>query len=334
MVKLNVFVIHAAHLKVRIPICDNLKQKLKDSKYFTEVNFEYVTEYDPLPENLLELRNNVKLDKTNKSDFFDKLLMNLHVRKVSNSMKHYQALKNVVSRTEDNSVSLIIEDDVIYSDVVDKRLYDTIIELNKINEWDCNFLGFPQPIQENPDENVKISDVNSIYKVFPEVSSYLVSKKGARNLLDSFLPIHFQTNIQLSYLYDIHPNWKLTMSSPNIFVDGSKFGVYLSNVEANNKLFLNTDYTKLYKIIASIENTPIENVDKSLDSIFENVKFNNHPEFVSLRAQYLMKIGDYEKSKSLFDESYKTYMENDCILNGDSEFLVRYTRIFKYFQDN
>lgn len=331
---LNVYVLHAKHLEVRKPIIENLRKKLVDSTYFKNVNFEYIEEYDPSPQSLPDLKKHVSLDKTNKNELFDNLIKNLHIRQVSNTMKHLYALQKVANSTQKDSISLIIEDDVIFSEFhVDQRLYNTILELKKTN-WDINFLGFPQIQNKDNSDQIKISDVNSIYKIIPEISSYLTHPEGANKVLKDFVPIHFNTTLQFSYVYEVNKDVKFTMSSPNIFIDGSKFGVYLSNIEANNKLFLNTDYARLYKLVLNNEEKINANENNLLTTNeFENIKFGNHPEFVSLYAQYLMQIKNYDKAKELFETAYKTYIENDCILNGESEFLLKYSRIFKYFQN-
>lgn len=334
MVNINVLVLHAKHLEVRKPICESLRKTLSESSLFENVNFTYIEDYDPNVNTIMDLKNNVSLDKTNKSELFDNLIKNLHVRQVSNGMKHYVAISKVANETNDDDISLILEDDVVFSDQVDQRLFQTIQELKKLNKWDINFLGFPQQIDKDivQKDVVKLTDVNSIYKILPEVSSYLINKQGAMKLQKVFLPIHFNTPIQFSYLYETNKDLLFKMSSPNVFVDGSKFGVYLSNIESNNKLILNTDYARLYRLVKENERKKPNEITRTND--FETIKFNNHPEFVSLHAQYELQMNNIENSKKLFGDAYKTYMENDCILNGESDFLLCYSRIFKFFQNS
>lgn len=327
--ELNVYVIHATHLQVRKPMCEQLREKLEQSKLFNKVKVHYIEDFDPVEKNLDEFKKHVRLEKT-KNDAFDSLIKNLHIRQVSNTLKHYMAIKKVVDESNKDTISLIVEDDVVFSEQVDERLNATINALEEYKTWDCNFLGFPQPLNKESDK-VVVNKVDTIYKIIPEVSSYLINLEGAKKMVQHFLPIYFTTHVQFSYIYNTIPDINFTMTTPNVFVDGSKFGVYLSNIDPNNKLFLNQDYSNIYKMLKSEE----LNKDQTdhLELKFNSIKFANHPEFLSLQAIYQMRIGNYTKSKELFDVAFKTFQENDCILNGDSEFLLNYSKIFRYLQN-
>lgn len=333
MVNLHVFILHCKSLETRKGLCDALFGKLKESGKFENMSFHYIEKYDIDEIGKKEVDEFVNLDKSKVLTPFESLLQGIHIRKLSNALKHFEALKQVASLPKED-IGLIIEDDVVYSENVAERLEMTLMKLKEYDLWDINFLGLPQPVSENPNI-VKVNMVESIFKILPDISSYVVRPTSAKSLCECFLPIRFQTNIHFSYIMmeKAKGQFKFTMTTPNVFVDGSKFGVYLSSIKSNNKLILNQEYTKLYKIIHEKENFSDEEIQRIYKS-FETTKFNAHPEFQTLLGVFEMKQKNYKKAKEIFDKCYEVYMNNDCLLNGESEFLEIYAKIFKYLQSD
>jgi len=334
MVKLDVYVLHATMLSSRKKLCDELRDKLKESSAFDKVSFTYIDEFDTKDIDNKLIEKYVDLSKSNPNSVFENLLKGIHVRQLSNALKHYEALKRSATTDADaNTFCLIIEDDVVYSDNVVERLKKTVDALKEYTEpWNLHFLGLPQPLSKTPNV-VQIAKVDSLFKILPEISSYLTTPAKAKQMVDEFLPIRFTTNTHMSYISLEKAKDKVcyTMSTPNVFVDGSKFGVYLSSINANNKLILNQEYGKMYNKINNSDKFSPEEI-KEIDKTFEDMKFNTHPEIQSLKGQFLMKTGKYQEAKDTFELCYKMYLSNDCLLNGESEFLQIYARVFKYLQ--
>jgi len=335
MFNLHVYVLHATSLASRKKLCDELHSKLTHAmseNIFKTVQFEYIESHDISKIDNATVQKYVDLTKGPVASAFDSLLKGLHIRQLSNALKHYEAIQKV-ALSDENTFSLIIEDDVVYSDNVVERLVKILKALeNAKDSWDVNFLGLPQPLNEDP-ESVRISPVESIFKILPDISSYVLTRKSAEKLLNVFLPVRFCTNVHLSYLYleKAKDKLKFTMTTPNVFVDGSKFGVYLSSINPNNKLILNQDYSKLHNKIHSQTQFSDQN-KQEINTTFETMSFNNHPEIQCLKGMFEMKIGNYETAKEIFDKCYQTYMNNDCLLNSESEFLQVYARVHKYLQ--
>jgi len=69
-----------------------------------------------------------------------------------------------------------------------------------------------------------------------------------------------------------------TMPTTNLFVDASKFGVYLNSLLSTHKWILNQDYSKMYAIINAHEGVlakPYTIEEKeSISNIFDTVKLN------------------------------------------------------------
>lgn len=338
---LHVYILHATMLSTRKNMCEILKEKLEnaDKSMVKNLTFTYIESYDVKDINPDIISKSVDLTKN--ASAFNVLIRDIHIRKLSNALKHYDALKHISTLPEE-SISLVLEDDIVYSDNVVDRLYSTVLKLEEYtkagNTWDINFLGLPQPpIQSKDGNTIEINPIEPLFKIIPDISSYLIKSSGAKKLSDIFMPIKFTTNVHMSYLSleKSKGQIKFMMSTPNVFIDGSKFGVYLSSIKTNNKLIFNQEYTQLYQKIQGLkegkENVS-EEVRADIEKMFETMKFNTHPEIQSLRGQYEMKLENYKKAKEIFDECYQIYMSNDCLLNGESEFLQVYARVHKYLQ--
>ena len=241
----------------------------------------------------------------------------LHGRNVSNARKHLEALRRAALLS---GPSLIVEDDVIQGSdmpgVIARTLEDSSVE------WGVIMLGLPG-------REVGLTRLADTYPVLPMCDSYLVTPSAAATLAAAFLPLRFSTNVQLSYLFEA-AGVAAYMTTPNAFVDGSKYGVYASTVSANNPLILNRHYMEARAILLDDERWAKEG--DSVLGIICNNPFKNHPDFVHLRAVYEQRKAGGRASELVFSTALKLYEENNCILTNESEFLRNYLAIFADLQ--
>ena len=330
-VPLHVYVIHAKFLGVRKPIIDTLFQKLTDSGHF-DLTTDYITDFDPQDVLGIDIKSLIDLNKSKPNgDVFDGLVKNLHVKHLSNALKHKEVLKRISENKKYKGLSLVIEDDVVYGEDVANKLLSLANELtSRKSTWDICFLGLPQPV--NSTQIDVIRPTSELFRVVPCIESYLIHGNGADKIYKEFHPIRFVANVHFSYLFFKNPSIQSYMSCSNLFIDGTKFGVYLSTLEPNSKLLLNSDYVKVAQIVLG-KDVLTQDEMSATQTILENIKFKNHPDILTLHAILKEKQGKYKESKKLLDEAYNTYMSNECIINNESEFMIHYTRIFKYLQD-
>ena len=326
---LNVYIIHAQNLSVRKTLVENLVSKLNDSNYF-KVNHTYITKHDPSDINVEFVKTLIKFEKLN-DELFDPFVRNMHIKQLSNILKHIEAIRMTLAddSVKEDDIVLVLEDDVIYTDDV-ATLFKNVVDNAKGfqgNTWDIIFMGFPQTIQDtSPNTFKRVSDH---FRIHPSSDSYIFRKSSAQKILDAYLPIRFVNNVQMAYM-SAKNNIQCYFTTPNIFADGTKYGVYISTLDSNNKLFMNPDYNAL---LIAVNKEKIQESDlDSIQTLIRNQKFSGHPDIIYQVALFLAKIGDFEKSKQYFEEAFKLYKSNDCILNNTSEFLVNYIRIFKFLQ--
>lgn len=330
MTTLNIYFIHASHLKDREKIMNNFKNIL--GKYtFRDVNkthIKIINEYDPQNINMNVIQKTVNYEPIKDTkiseglEFYNKAIKNLHVFQLSNVLKHYSALKNISENNNENEYHLVLEDDILYQENVLLNL-DRILHQKKYN--DILFLGLPT----DKNESLEYKKTNELYRILPYTDSYLITAKCAKILYDNFLPIKWIGNVQLSYLFEKLNIQPLTIS-PHIFIDGSKYGMFLSTLNANNQLLFNNDYMTGITILAKDNYTDddMENNNK----LFESSQISQNPDFMHLQAKYLTKIKKYKQARQVFDKAIQIYEINCNIVNHESLFLKDYIRLYKHLQ--
>lgn len=319
--------IHSPRLAMRVPLYTVTLEKLKEMQELN-IDIEIIKDFEPgtLEADMENVKKNVLLDNPKTGQIFDHIVRNLHMRQVSQAYKHKEALRLMAS-SEKYDALLVLEDDTLAIPDIKKALKDSFDTL--INNKHIDILCLSSPVTKSESIKSNITPLFDNFKVLPVSDAYLVSKKASKLLDAEFFPLRFTTSVHLSYLaYKL--NLQIYLHWPNIFANGSKFGVFLSNLDMNNQLFMNPDYNKLIMINAK---SSIESIDKdTVDDLLKNALFKEHPDFQFQIALYNQKIGNIVKAKEIFDATYQLYIENDCLFGKDSEFLLSYARIHKHFQ--
>jgi hypothetical protein len=223
----------------------------------------------------------------------------------------------------------VLEDDILYEDKVCSALEKLVTFLPKA--YDLIFLGFPT-INETPDTSKYVfQETQKIFKVLPFCDSYLLSHSAAKALSANYVPIKFSNNVQMSYVCD-KIGINTLQSIPNIFIDGTKYGLFLSKLTPNNPLIFNNDFTTLRNIIAKEELTSADH--EAVSELTSKSAIRNNPDFIHLECAFHMRCKNYIKAKEKYDLAYKTYMSNGCIVTNESGFLRDYIRCHKYIQND
>lgn len=325
MASLSVFIIHSKALDVRKQRMDALKSAFENASF----SVEYIDEFNPSEITHDDISKNFNLSKTNSpTDPYDGFVKNMHVQQISNALKHKHAIFKASRCASD--YCLVLEDDVLHGDDIAKRVNDAVVQLSK-SEADLLFLGLPSllPIDESK-ENV-LRKTLDFYRVLPCCDSYLASRATMKKLYDAYGPIRFVTNIQLSAVCEAN-GLQMFMTSPNIFLDGSKYGVFLSSVDPNGHLLFNPDHNKLVGLIS--KGTYTLDDRKMIEHILENIKFKNHPDIMHLEAQYLIANKNYSKAETILENVLTIMTQNGCIINTDTAFLRTHMGIYKHLQQD
>ena len=122
---------------------------------------------------------------------------------------------------------------------------------------------------------------------------------------------------------------------PNIFVDGTKFGMFLSSLQVHNELVFNKDYMFVKNVVLRDHTqqpvTPEEM--KVVEKIMTDSQIAENPDFMVLAGRYLRYVKkDYKKAYDVYQKTYDAYVRNKSILNNESPFLRDFINIHVHMQ--
>jgi len=335
MVLVNFYFIHAKWLADREKVINDFKRNISKFNFRSLKigKIEVVTDYDPNEIDAEIIKNNVNYNQVKEPSLalYNGFLKNLHVNQLSNALKHYKVYEKIATSKETeeslSEINIILEDDILYEERVFISLEKMVRELPV--DFDLIFLGLPTNIEVKNKNEIKFQNTKDLFRILPYCDSYVISRSAAKKLYTDFTPCKFLTNIHLSYLID-----KLELKSqlviPNIFMDGTKFGMFVSSLNPNNVLMFNNDYNVVKTLISKEQLTDQEKV--ALIQLFKSSNIAQHPDLCYLKAQYLAKIGDFAEAKKSYDETYAKYKAYNTIINHESLFLKDYIRLFKNLQ--
>jgi len=323
---IKAYIVHASFMDIRKQHLNTLVEIFKKNS----IDYEYVEGYEPGSITPVDIQTLVNLSKANNGEFYDNLVRNMHINQISNAMKHGMAIKKAAASGSAYDYYLVIEDDVLYGDDVIQKLNATVAAMEADKDVDLLFLGFPSlaPIEDK--DKIVLKATSEFYKMFPCCDSYLIRAADAQKIADVYFPIKFITNFQLAYVADTN-KFKTSMAVPNVFLDGSKYGAYLSAIDPNNKLLFNPEFIQLANLLQSQK--PGAEDEKAIAAAFENIKFKNHPDVMHMQAIYAISKGEYAKAEKLLESIFEISTQNGCIVNNETEFLRTYMRLYKFIQE-
>lgn len=260
---------------------------------------------------------------TGRCTVFRSFLCDLKVRNLSNALKHVAAIQHIASAPGQSGQSwhIIVEDDSMIDDV--SRLISACESAPE--DADMLFFGLPTPLPHvlNQLRYDELLDV----KLLPACDCYAVRMQTARFLSTMILPIRFKTEVHLSWLI-ASTSVKTYLTSPNLSVDGSKVGVFVSSIESNNRLSFNAEYNALQ---AEPDETGMD-MDV-FQSRVRSMPFGSHPDAQVLLGTRLGRAGHHELAKAEFESALNIYRSEGAVMGQDSDFLRVYMDLFRHDQE-
>jgi hypothetical protein len=267
------------------------------------------------------LRQIVTYDRSACAPPYNAVSGGLNARQVENCVKHMRALKAVCDgAVDDETPWLILEDDVLLGKDHLKSLSDRCDEVRR--DGVVYLLGLPSVSGDT-------QDVSSMYPAPPVCDSILIRPREARFLISGYLPIMFPANLQLGHVAD-STGVRVVCGTPNVFVDGSKYGSFCSSLSPNNHLTMNSDYVKARALLAAGGR---ENALAAKEAV-EASPLRIHPNFqhlACLAGARLADPGDPEARAAVeasFAEALKVFDNNSCLITHESDFLADYIKLY------
>ena len=328
----NIYFIHANWLKDREKVISEFRKQVTKYKFnkISDVKVSIITDYDPNDIDNAFIKNHISYAPYTEPELapFNQLIKPLHVYHVSNSMKHVKALQLIAANTNPDDINLILEDDIVYEDRVCMLLEKVINTLP--DDSDLVFLGLPTNMQIKNRNQIIYKKTEELFNLIPYSDSYIVTQKAAKKMLSYLQPVKLLFNVQLSVAIN---TLKLQsyQTVPNVFMDGSKYGVFVSTLTPNNALIFHGDYTGTRN---TLQQDQLSDQDhEKLKKLFETSPIRQHPDFQYLKAQYYIKTGEYKEAEGVYNSALTVYQNNGCFLNHESQFLKDFLKLYKHLQD-
>lgn len=325
MKALHIYILHAKALKDREISISNIVTKLKSYIYknitIGDVYIMASNDPDSIPIDFIQKSIDYSMINDAKLKVYNQFLKNIHVNQLSNTLKHVDSLNKIIQKQNDD-LHLVIEDDVLFSDNVCEAI-DSVI--GDIKDQPIIFLGLPSNV--HPDQPIGI--IPSTFPIVPVVDSYIIKYNTAKLLCDNFFPIKFTAVFQLNYLLN-KLDIEVFQTNKNVFVNGSKYGMFVSSLNPNNALIFNKDYVTVLEIINKEQNTLEE--DLIIRRLAKESPISTSPDFMYLIAKYTIKEKKYKEAEKLLSDSYNLILAKNGIVNHESSILKDFIRIFKHLQ--
>lgn len=348
--KLAVYVIHSARLAGRMKNIDLLRSVLSSGQRVELKSFEILGEQDA--EVLDESSVRELTDVTTKGEAgapgapFARLLAPMHVNQVSNALKHQAALMRVASASSDPGVyHLVVEDDVLFNE---GNLVQGLADILEGAPVDCGvlFLGLPssKPVAGEPEAQpsaVRFEALDHFFSFFnisvlPACDSYVVSPFAASRLIQRFLPIRFPTHIHLSWCLRecaAGRGMQAHIASPNVFLDGSKLGIFTSSLTQNNRLAWNPAYMEINALVRRPQPLTDQEVER-IEGLRARMSLRDNPDIRFLFGLYHAKCGRHGAAAVEMTAAFEAYRQNGCILSRSSEFVNRFCDLHVHLQED
>ena len=263
------------------------------------------------------------------------LVRGLHLRQVSNALKHLSAIRRVASTAAASGgarFALVLEDDALFGEQMPEAVARACEDAPA--DADVVFLGLPSTRKPpGPGEPSAFDDPLELFggQPFPACESYLITPAGAAKLSAAYLPIRFATNGHLTYLFRAKVA-KAYVAVPNAFVDGSKVGVMTSSLNANNQLLWNNPYCRAE---AAVRRRPYGPDDRAqFEAAWKDQMFKEHPDSLVLHADHLAATGKSGEAASAYAKALDSYGQMGSIVNNTSDWLRRYMNLHAELQQD
>jgi hypothetical protein len=361
-------ILHCEPLPQRLPNVQRLERLLQAAGASVSV----IGGAEPTAANLDELRAQIDLEPASLgegplADFFRPAIGSLHMRQISNAIKHLAALR-AIAAADRPGWHLVLEDDALSNDDTSMpQLARSLADLSAQHpDADMLFLGLPsRVIPASATAAPVFEPLESVFRCLPCCDSYALTASAARRLVAAWLPLRFATHIHLSWCMQ-SLGLRAHLVAPNIFADGSKVGVYLSAIDVNNRLVWNPQYCRAEQLVTGgvappttqtggsqavgtktggtpgvaqtggpQANGAVEHVGwtanekAELDDLEGGMRFKEHPDAAHLFAVRAKAEGRLADAHRLFKHAMDLYDRESSLMGPKCQFLRDYMSLYR-----
>lgn len=318
----DVYITHSKTLATRGESVSNISTKLQSYDYqnmsLGKINVIQTNDPNDIQLNIIQqIIDYTKIDDVALAPF-NQFIKNIHINQLSHTLKHLDAYQQMARSTA--TLNLVLEDDVLFSEDVCSKLDETV-GLMDLTTAQITFLGLPQ----KPDATLALEkcDPNSL---IPLTDAYFIPKGTATILSLNYLPIKFVNMVQLNYLIK-KLNIQAYQTTKSLFINGSRYGSFVSSLNPNNSLVFNSDYMS---VIDLMKQSTID--EEKVMTIYNSSVIKNSPDFMHLIAKVKASCGKYKEAEKLYTDAYNIALTNGAIVNHESALLKDFIRVWKHLQ--
>jgi hypothetical protein len=329
---LYIYVIHAKHLTIRSNRFQNILRVIDDvaKRNDFSVKTQFIIQHEPsdISNNLAIFNTKTSYDPINVPDF-DNQRYNLTIPILSNIEKHKEAWKQLqnIKTNDESDLYLIIEDDALLFPEFIQNLNDLFI-LNH-DEWDMLSLGLLTTDRKllSADDGPFLNFRN-VGKILPSKEAYCLKKWAAKALLKQFDSYKYTMKIHLSYLLYNNTAIKVFYMKKQLFIDGSKLGIFPSSIHPTNPLIFNKEFVQMHTFIklSPAEITTNLNKIRTIYTAIENIR---SPDAMHLYGLLLYKIGNITEAEKIFTNGIDELKKQQGYINNQSEIVNILIQIYK-----
>lgn len=328
---LIVYLIFSDKLNVRHGNINATMEVLKDICDKNKINFTLNIINTPdtkeINENIEEYNKRVDYSKFPEDNDYNNYITSLNCFQISNNEKHREAHKRIIehsknSANEDN-IYLVMEDDIVISKLYINNINDLLVNINKTN-WDI-LLASLNTINSNDD----FINYKKVYKRLLSKSCYFIKPKICQDLYDEMKTFKLKYRQLLCKFIKDNDN-NIIFYNKNVFIEGSKLGLYPSSINPSNYLFFNNNFIKMTKICAEddIKDEDVKNATEYL----KNNEFDS-PDFFHIMSLIYKKYGDIYNAKMCSNYALDSLKKNNGYLEKNSEIINHSIELYKYDQE-
>ncbi len=318
---LRVFVIHASHLNYRKKLLATTLKTIEaccaKMTYAYEPYFIDTFDRTDVRLKIRDLEKEIDQSKSGNDDF-DCRINQLNVEKISNFLKHRNALEKIIELNEDTNNEenevyyMIIEDDCIILHEFIKNM-EEFLENPKQSDWDILFLC----ISKNNDNIKELKETRVDFKILPSKEAYCITPPIAKHLLNFLQKIRYFYRLQLSmWIYD-NPSIRSMYLPERISIEGSKIGIVPSTINDNNTLIYNKDYMSMFNMLTEKEPFDIEKAAL----LYASAKNIMSCDIMHIYGVMLYKADKKKEAKEMFETAIEELVLKDGLLSKTSEIL-------------
>jgi len=310
------YIIHSPDLNDREKNVENIKGVF-NGEVIDKYSHKNVTD---------EMMNSIVYEK--KGNKYDSMLSPLNKYQVSNISNHIEAFRKAVESKDKYEYFLFLEDDCLFDISSILKNLSEYIKIFKETPFEVFFLNLKT---NNQSKTPTVQGINTDELIIPLTNAYIVRSSVVEKIYKEIQTIRYKYNVQLSYAI-LTSKVMSAITTECLFIDGSKFGPFLTYIEDNTTMPLNPEWMAMFNALYKGKEGQID--VKAIENKLESFTFKNHPATLHLLALLHMKFKkNYALAKKYYDESYKMLVDNNFVVNGSTQMMKTYTEIFKHFQD-